>query len=341
MKHLILTFAAILTIIVIPNAQVILQENFESGILPPGWTQESNATDGGWKIGTSSSLSSQFWPIADNGSIGIAATNDDACNCNKSQERLISPPVDLRGLTGAAMQVDVFFGKGSYQNFSENAAIEVSLDGVSWSALEDLHGHGGWDTHHINLSNFIGEDSVYICLKYNDGGGWLFGLAIDNVIVDVPPTLDAALVELTYRPYGEENTSIAISGTIFNMGLTPITSLEIGYTINGGNVVTTLVDGLNIQPLDYFEFTHPTPWEPSISGIYEIKVDIITVNSTGDENQVNNSQSFQTEIYPRVVPPNRVDEYLQAEPVFTTIATANDNLNKPTDLDFFPILGKN
>jgi hypothetical protein len=341
MKKRLFILTLCLTLIASSQAQIILQENFESGSFPSGWTQKSSATDGGWKIGSSSALSSQFWPISDNGSIGIAATNDDACNCNKSKDRLISPPFDLRGLSGAVLQVDVFFGKGSYQSFSEEAAIEVSLDGVLWSVLEDIHGHGGWDTHHVNLSNFIGEDSVYISFNYNDGGGWLFGLAIDNIIVEVPPALDVALVKLNYRPYGEENTSIEISGTGFNMGLTPITSLEFEYTINGENAGITLLEGLNIQPLEYFDINHPTAWEPSIAGIYEIKVTIISVNGTGDEIQENNSQSFQTEIYPRITPPNRIDEFLLTEPVFTTIATVSDNLNKPTDLDFFPILGKN
>lgn len=323
------------------QAQVIFQENFESGSFPADWTQETNATDGGWKIGSSSNLSSQYWTIAGNGSTNIAATNDDACNCDKSQDRMITPPIDLSGLSGVALQVDVFFGKGTYENFSEQAAIEISLDGTTWTVLEELHGHGGWDTHYINLSNFAGEDSVYISINYNDGGGYLYGLAIDNFTVAIPLSLDAGLVELNSRPYGEENTSIEINGTGFNTGLTPITSIQIGYTINGENEVTALLEGLNIQPFEYFEFNHPTPWVPLTAGSYDVKVDISTVNGIGDENANNNSLIFQTVIYPRVIPQNKVDQFLQAAPVFTTIATAGDELNKPTDLDFFPILGKN
>ncbi|MBN4061920.1 hypothetical protein JYU20_01825, partial [Bacteroidales bacterium AH-315-I05] len=41
-------------------SQTIFSENFESGSLPPGWSQQSNATDGGWKFGKANKLQSQY-----------------------------------------------------------------------------------------------------------------------------------------------------------------------------------------------------------------------------------------------------------------------------------------
>lgn len=341
MRHTLLTLAVFLTGMVITHAQVLFREDFEGGILPPDWTMQTNASDGGWIIGTPAALSSQYWPITTNGSGRIVATNDDGCNCDKSQDRIITPPLDFTGLTGVALHVDVFFGKGTYESFTEEAAIEISFDGATWTMLEELHGHAGWDTHYLDLSAYAGEDSVYISFTYNDGGGWLFGLAIDNVTVEIPPAIDAGLVALDYFPYGEENSNIVIRGTGFNLGLTPITSLEFGYTINGGNAIPATLEGLNILPFEYFEFSHPTEWIPLISGIYNINVEITSVNSAADENIDNNSQTFEIQIYPHIVSPNRIDEFLLADPVSTTIAGAGDDLNKPTDLDFFPILGKN
>ena len=107
MKRHLFTLTLSLVLMTFSQAQVIFQEDFESGTFPFGWTQETNATDGGWLIGSSSGLSSQFWPIAANGSTRIAATNDDGCNCDKSQDRLITPPLDFTGLSGIALQVDV------------------------------------------------------------------------------------------------------------------------------------------------------------------------------------------------------------------------------------------
>ena len=96
------------------HAQVLLMEGFENGNLPVGWTQLTNATDNGWKVGTSTGLSSQYWPIAPNGSARIAATNDDGCNCDKSNDYLILPLLNFTGLTGIALTADVFFGKVAY-----------------------------------------------------------------------------------------------------------------------------------------------------------------------------------------------------------------------------------
>jgi len=321
-------------------SQIVLSENFESGMLS-GWSNQTNATDGGWKAGTATGLSSQYWSLVANGSNYIAATNDDGCNCDKSQDYLISPPLNLTGLSGAALQVDIFFGKGTYQLFTERGTIEVSTDGNNWTILEDLHGHGGWDTHKLDLSNFVGQDSVYIAFHYNDNGGWLFGFAIDNVIVEVPPSLDVAMTGLNSRAYGEENKDINISGTLVNNGLTPITSMEIGYTVNEGSPELIMLDGLDIQPFSYFEFIHPVAWTPTAGGNYDIKVEIISVNMTEDEDTTNNALAFQTEIFTHVIPPNRIDEFLETNPVFTIIATSADGLDKPNDLDFFPILAKN
>ena len=68
------------------KAQTVLQEDFETGTLPAKWTQSSNATDGGCQISDPGTLSSKYWPIASNGSDQSAATNDDACNCNKMED---------------------------------------------------------------------------------------------------------------------------------------------------------------------------------------------------------------------------------------------------------------
>lgn len=126
------------------SGQVIFQENFEAIGLPAGWSVSTLATDGGWKIGTPAVLSSQYFTIEGNGSLRVAGTNDDACNCNKREDYLITPPLNLTTLSPAALKVDIFFGAGNYQGTTERATIEVSLDKVTWTELATLHGHGGW-----------------------------------------------------------------------------------------------------------------------------------------------------------------------------------------------------
>ena len=324
------------------KAQIVLQEDFETGTLPANWTQSSNATDGGWQINDPGTLSSQYWPIGSNGSDQIAATNDDACNCNKREDYLISPTLDFSGLSSIAIEFDYLFSQGTYQSFTERATVEVSLNGTNWTEVADLSGHGAkWNHFKMDLSPYAGEDSVRIAFHYDDNGGWLYGLAVDNIKIEVPPSIDAKLVSLNSRPFGEENTDIAIHGSIFNNGSATINTIEVEYVINGGLPILATLDNLNVLPFTTFEFLHPVPWIPQQTGDYVINVTVNRVNDTEDENALNNTLLFETEIYPHVIAPNKIDEFLAAPPVFTTIATSANGLDRPTDLDFFPILSKN
>ena len=335
------TFILLIGGMILSHAQIVMTEDFEADTFPSGWSQITNASDNGWKIGTSEALSSQYWSIADNGSLRIAATNDDGCNCDKSNDYLITPPLNFTSLSSVAMSVDIFFGMGTYESFTEQASIEVSTDKLNWTVIEEIHGHSGWDTHKIDLSDYKDEDSVYIAFHYSDNGGWLFGLAVDNIVVEVPPALDASLIKLKSLPYGLVNDSIRIVGTLFNNGITPITSLELNYYVNGNGPVSATIDSLDILPFTTYEFTHPVAWTPESTGDYDIQVEIFSVNTQTDEDSTNNVLTFHTEIFPKINPTNRIDEFLLTEPVFTTIASASDGLDKPNDLDFFPILAKN
>ncbi len=340
MKKLVTLFIINLLCVWFLPAQVIFQENFENGSVPNGWTIQSNASDGGWKVGSSSALSSDFFDILSNGSSRIAATNDDACNCDKSDEFFITPPIDLSGQSAVILKFDVFYTDQSYQGAQEDATIQISEDGTNWNVLEDLHGHGSWDTHVLDLSSYAGADTVYIAFVYEDNGGWLYGFAIDNISVEVPFDLDAQLAEIDGRPFGEENTPIALSGVIFNNGVTAISKLEITYSANGGTPVVETLENLDIPAFEYFHFDLLQPWTPTTAGDYIIDMEITAVNDVSDAFADNNTGSFNAVIYEKVVPPNLIDEFILAPPVLTEVATAADQLNKPTDLDFFPILGK-
>ncbi|KAA3637355.1 MAG: T9SS C-terminal target domain-containing protein, partial [Bacteroidetes bacterium] len=321
--------------------QVLFEENFEGGnTIPAGWTVQSNATDGGWLVGSTASLSSQYFTIASNGSSGVAGTNDDACNCDKSNEYLITPAIDLSDQTVAILKFDAFFTDDTYQGNDEDVTIEVSTDGVNWVVLEDLHGHDSWDTHIVNLTDYAGEETLYVGFRYDDGGGWLYGFAIDNVIIEVPPVLEVALVEIQSRSFGEVNSSIPLKGLLFNGGATEINSFEVGYAVDGINAGTEAIEGVQIEPFHYHAFELASPWTPESEGIFEISINITSVNGQTDENTEDNSDSFDAEIFEVVVVPDKIEAFLNSEPVVSEVTGASAYLDKPTDLDFFPILGK-
>ena len=341
MKRQVLFFTFILLGIISLDAQIIFQEDFENATLPDGWTIQTNASDDGWKVGTPASLSSQAFGIISNGSTRVAGTNDDDCNCDKSNDYLVMPVLDLTDQTALTLSFDTYYLDNTYQGAQEMATIEGSLDGINWEVLEVLHGHDSWDTHHVNLSQYAGVDSVYIGFHYNDGGGWLYGLAIDNVEVSIPPTIEAELIGMSSQIYGEVSTNLPIKGIIYNAGITPINSLEMSYTIDGGTAATETITDLDIQPFSFYKFELAFPWVPSTAGIFVVETTISAVNGEADEDLTNNSASFNPEIFEKVIIPNKMEDFLAFIPVVTEITDASSSLNKPTDLDFFPILGKN
>jgi hypothetical protein len=339
MNKIIFTLFGLIACVFSVDAQVIFSEDFESIAMPVDWQNNSNATDGGWRFGTNQSLSSQAFGIPSNGT-RITATNDDQCNCNKANEYLISKPIDLSTEEAAILKFDLFYTDQEFQGVQEDATVEISLDGISWTILDDLHGHGSWDQHIVNITDYVGNSTVYIGFRYDDNGGWLYGMAIDNVIIEIPNKLDVSLVELDEKDFGEIGKEFKISGTVLNNGIETINSMEVQYTIGSNPAVFEQFDNLNIEGFEFNGFEFSDFWIPSEEGSVDVIVEILTVNGSVDENADNNSGSFNIDIFGDIVVPNNILQIVNSEPTIKTVATASNGLDRPTDLDFFPVLGK-
>ena len=89
---------------------IILEEDFEimsQDNLPELWSQYTLSTDGGWLHGSSNELQSDWWSIEPHGN--FIATNDDACDCDKSEDYLILPPLDFNDIDNAILSFASFF----------------------------------------------------------------------------------------------------------------------------------------------------------------------------------------------------------------------------------------
>ncbi len=278
------------------NAQVLVLEDFEGGSLPAGWTIQTQASDGGWNFGTADALASDYWPLPNNGSL-VAATNDDACDCDKSADYLIMPAVDITGITALYLIFDMSFGGGTYGGLTEHAYIEYSTDGGStWIQFMEIPGTGAlsWVEQSIDLSALAQQNDgeVLIAFRYDDNGGWLFGFAVDNVLLYTPAALDAALASLdAVAPYAVVGDDITISGTILNNGLDTIQSLDVSWT-DGTNTYTDNLTGLNLMPGAMTNFTHSVPFTVSDYESYTISVMLSNPNGSADGLPVNNSAEF-------------------------------------------------
>ena len=214
---------------------ILLDEDFQLGTLPTGWSQTTNATDGGWLLGTNTSLQSVYWPIAPHGN--FIATNDDECDCDKSEDYLITPPIDLTGISAAVMQFQNYFDGESMFGGTETATVEYSVDGgASWNVLQTIIGvnNGLWDAQTVSLNALIGNSNVLIGFHYYDDFNWLFGWAIDDVFVSEVSGLDLGLSSLSVPTTLSTGTTTPVTGIVTNTGLDTIQSFDVSWTI--GNI---------------------------------------------------------------------------------------------------------
>jgi hypothetical protein len=269
----------------------LLSEDFEGGI-PADWQISTLATDGGWNSGTAADLGSAYWTFDDNGST-VVATNDDDCNCDKSMDYLITPELDFTDLSGPVLIFDINFAGGTYQGSTEVATIEVSLDGgTTWELVETLDGSGttAWGTEEVALVAYAGQPSVHIGFHYNDGGGWLFGLAIDNVSIGDLPGKDISVTALGFDQFHETGATVDITGTVVNNGAEEITSFDLTWS-DGTNDYTETFSGVSIPTFGSYDFTHGTTFSPADAVSYNIEVSASNPNGGMDENMDDNSQS--------------------------------------------------
>lgn len=303
MKKTILSVALLLSTFAV-QAQNVLFEDFESGAMPAGWSQTTLANDGGYKFGINTALQSASWPIVAH--TKMVATNDDACNCDKSVDRLISPSMDFTGIMSVHLSMDVYFQQGTYNGATESLKIEVSTAGAGgpWTTLTTVTGAASWTPVLLDLGAYGNQSSVTISILYNDGAGYLFGAAIDNFRAYQPLAYDVATNNVTLETYFPAGAT-PVTGTLVNYGGTTITTMDLNYKVDNGSVVTQTLNGLNIAPLASYNYTHPTNWN-AVTGFHTVKVWASALNGNADLNAVNDTAasgmvSCMSSVYPRIV----------------------------------------
>lgn len=290
MKSTVTTALALILCLTGTFAQtVLLSEDFQAGTLPVGWSQQTNATDGGWLLGNSTQLESQYWALAAHGN--FIATNDDECDCDKSVDYLITPPLDLSTLTAAVLQFQNYFDGGSEFGGTEVATVEYSLNGGStWTILETIVGtdDGAWDAQSISLNSLVGNSNVLLGFHYFDDFNWLFGWGIDDVVVRELVGLDLELSAITMNSALDVQTPTTVTGMVTNTGLDPIVSFDASWTI-GGSVYTTNFSALSIPSLGTYNFSHADLLTLNTSGLATLDVSISNVNGQASDGNMNNN----------------------------------------------------
>lgn len=282
--------SAVVAIGTVSNAQSLLSEDFEGG-MPSGWSQTTLATDGGWLAGDAGTLSSASWTVTEHGN--FAASNDDGCNCNKATDLLKTPNMNWSAYTGETIRLtfDAYFWGAAYQGATETLTVVVSVDtGNTWTTVNTVVGTADWqDGLSVDLSPYAGEANVTVAFLYNDGGGWTYGAAIDNVSISIPFPTDLKLTAASVSKYVAAGSTTSITGTVLNFGSAAVNGFDVTWS-DGTNTFTHTVSG-NLAPGASVNFTHSTAVDPTPGAPMNITLAAVVTN---DGDLTNNSLSLTT-----------------------------------------------
>ena len=169
-----------------PSPYEVDNAGFESNT--DGYTSTNPSGGDVFERGTSADATSAYWtvPAPLDGSTYLFYANDDACNCTMNDVTLLSPVLDLTNITSAELKYDVFFEGRTYSGNTESAELLISTDaGSTFTSLGAISGVLSiWREETVNLSAYDGMNNIVIAFHYDDGGGWLYGIAVDHVRIN-------------------------------------------------------------------------------------------------------------------------------------------------------------
>ena len=115
-----------------------------------------------------------------------------------------------------------------------------------------------------------------------DNGYYEFGTG-------TPIARDLAMRTLNVPTIASRATTVPIAGALYNLGSQAVTSYTVNYKVNNGPTVTGTVSGVSIASATRVAYAHPTPWVPSMTGNYNLKVWLSNPNGQPDQNPTNDT----------------------------------------------------
>lgn len=285
----------------------VLTENFDAVTapgLPAGWTTSNGNGGDVFETGINTDANAGgYWPVPAHGQFAMA--NDDVCNCTMAAVYLTSPSMDFTGMSGMGLTYSVV-DDGSYGGNPHK--VEVSVDGGStWTAVY-THSFSGltWETVTVSLGAAADNQAdVRFRIKYDDGGAWATGVAIDDIVVDALPALEVVMNSVSLARYAATSTNSTLSFNVSNVGANAITSLEVNWNDGTDHIQTIAV---SIPSGGSANVNHPTSVNYATAVEKNINVTITAVNGGADGDPSNNAGSALHNTVSQIVPKNVVIE---------------------------------
>ncbi|NND64251.1 MAG: T9SS type A sorting domain-containing protein [Flavobacteriaceae bacterium] len=219
-----------------PTTSVSLYfEDFDDGMFDV--TTSGNAGSDLWAAGNAGAATSSFWNTTGNSTV-FAFTNDDACNCDKGNDLLTT---NVFSMVGPYSSATLTFDHAFSDIGGEIGDVLVSTGGPFTSVLaltntSTANGGGSFTTPWVNgitfdMTPYIGQATVQVQFRYNDGGAWAYGMAIDNISISAETATDVQTAVNSGTP---DQINMNASGTVYSVD--PASS-DVMLTIDNNNTI--------------------------------------------------------------------------------------------------------
>jgi len=278
MKKTLLLFAVLLASAGL-YAQVLMQQDFSAGTMPPtGWMVFGNQSN---------------WAIAQSNTAGgvIPEGRVKSTPAFNGTMRFISPNTNTTGLTQVIIQFKHMFDHVDGNSIAFNLGVETRAANGTWhevwtkAATTDI----GAETVTVLVNNSdVGSGSFQFCLKVTGSSqnfkDWFF----DDITLLDPLTNDAGMASIGVPVMFVGNQ--AVTGKIVNIGETAINAINVNWSTVEGTTHTTSFTGLNIATGSEFAYTC-TDSLIATPGVYDLKVWVSNLNgsATPDDNPANDT----------------------------------------------------
>ncbi len=277
---------ALLMTVALYSQSYVVEEGFEGGALPDGWSQEYVSGDLDWVYDTGGHSDNP--PEAHTGTYNALLYLDSA---NAETTRLITPTFNISG-TGSILRFWHTQGLWSsdqdelYVYFQENS-------GSAWTLLASWTGDiPDWTQEEISLPD--GSANSRIAFEGVAKYGW--GVCLDDITVEtLGPEYDNDLMAVSVD--GTENPSVGdpyeYSVTVRNVGALAQDDYTVKLLLEDGTVIDE-VDGVALELNE--EQAYVLEWTPEETGDYNLRAEVVLAN---DENPDNNlSALFPVTVHP-------------------------------------------
>lgn len=291
-----------------------VEDGAENGTVPDGWTLQNPDNSTTWTTVTVSNgpncSSTKAWMI-----------NYNTYSAYGQEDRLLTPPIDLTGLSGARLSFDHAYARYS-SGYYDAFRVDVSSDCAgSWTTVYAAEGSSlatasdsqssnwapsncsQWASHDIDLGAFDGQT---IIVRFVGICGYGQRLYMDNIKISVPVQKDIGVSMAT--PDGAlaicDGDAVTVKATLKNYGSQAQSGFSVRYSLDGGAYVTQAYAGsLAAGATEEFTFTQPVVI--SGEGSHTLVVETVL---TGDQNTGNNGYTSNLDVTLRETVPAPVED---------------------------------